>query len=403
MDVIVIGGGASGLVAAIYAARNNHRVTLLEKNNNCGKKILITGNGKCNYWNQDQDIMHYHTSNEDVLNEIITEENKQEILTFFDELGIVPNIKNGYYYPYSNQATSIQTSLIKEALNNNVNIIYEEVLDIDKENEFVVKTTNKKYKADKVIIATGSKACPKTGSTGIGYILANKFKHNIIKPLPGLVQLKGEGNYFKDWSGIRTEVQISLYENKKFIKQEKGEIQLTDYGVSGICVLNLSSFIARSLDQNKNIDLLINFVPFLDLKTKWEVITFIEQRNKTMINRTVSELLDGFLNYKLVNLLLKLSNIKKDDNWNNLTNNQKDLLSQNLLEFKLKIIGTNSFEQAQVCSGGIPLNEINPNTMESLKQKDLYFVGEVLDVDGDCGGYNLGFAWITGMLAGKGR
>lgn len=402
--IVVIGGGASGLVAAIKAAKNNNKVILIEKNNNLGKKILITGNGKCNYWNKDISIEHYHTRDKDILNKIITKENKLEIENFFDKIGIVPKIKEGLYYPTSNQATSIQTSLILEANLQGVEIITnEEVLSLTKDNnKFILETTNQKLIADKVILATGSKACPKTGSDGFGYKLASNLEHTIIEPLPALVQLKANTSFLKEWQGIRTDVEVSLYEDNKLIKQEIGEIQLTNYGVSGICIFQLSSLISRGLYNNKKEQIQINFLKQLNISNEQEFINWLEQRNNRVKNRNISELLDGILNYKLINLILKLSKIKREDLCKNIPKYKKEELGLNLTKFKLDIIDTNSFENAQTCTGGIPLNEINPSTMESLKQKNLYIVGELLDADGECGGFNLGFAWITGYLAGIG-
>lgn len=401
-DVIVIGGGASGLVAAIYAAKNGNKVTILEKNKACGKKILITGNGKCNYWNSNQSLTNYHTNYKDILEKILTNENQQKLLSFFDTIGIIPRIKDGYYYPYSNQATSIQTALIKEAELQGVEIIIEtEVFDVKKENNlFVVNTSTGIYKGKKIILATGSKASPKTGSDGLGYKIAAYFGHSIIEPLPALVQLKANTNFLKDWHGIRSDVSVSLIENNKIIDTQIGEIQLTDYGVSGICIFCLSGQVSRGLSLNKKEQLSINFMHPFNLNQKDQFIKWMDERTKLVKNRSISDLLDGLLNYKLINLILKLSKIDRNFSWNKLSLQEKSVLGDNLTNFKLDIIGTNSFDSAQTCTGGVPLTEINPHTMESIKTKDLYLTGELLDVDGNCGGYNLTFAWITGYLAG---
>lgn len=401
-DVIVIGGGASGLVAAIYAAQSGSNVTLLEKNPNCGKKILITGNGKCNYWNHDQNLSHYHSHNQELLPKILLPKNQEEILKFFHRIGIVPKIKDGYYYPYSGQATSIQTALIKEAMLSGVEILTNtEVITITKEQQLFKITTNTQiYQAKKVILATGSKACPKTGSNGFGYKIAEHFGHHIITPLPALVQLKMDTPFLKEWHGIRSDVSVTLIENNKKIDTKIGEIQLTNYGVSGICVFCLSGQVSKGLFQKKQEQILINFLHPFSIYNKEEFITWMEKRNHEIKNRTISDLLDGLLNYKLINLILKLSKIKKEATWSRITTKQKQLLGKNLTQFTTNIIGTNSFEQAQVCTGGVSLSEINPTTMESLKTPGLYLTGELLDVDGDCGGYNLTFAWITGYLAG---
>ena len=246
-EVIVIGGGASGLISAIYASISGNKVTILEKNNNLGKKILITGNGKCNYWNKYIGLEKYNSLSKNILSRIIDNDNQKEILLFFDKLGIIPKIRDNYYYPYSGTSTSIQTALIKECEINNVEIITNcEVTNIEKKKDiFKISTKEKEFFTKKVILSTGSLAYPKTGSTGEGYIFAKNLGHTIIKPLPALVQLKAKAPFLKEWHGIRSDVSVSLLSNNKKLKTEIGEIQLTDYGVSGICILNLSSIASR--------------------------------------------------------------------------------------------------------------------------------------------------------------
>lgn len=403
-DVIIIGGGASGLVSAIFATQKGKKVSILEKNNTIGKKILITGNGKCNYWNKDQSLTHYNSTNKELIDRIINEKNQKEVLLLFDKLGIVPKIKDGYYYPYSNQATSIQTALIKECKINNVELITNcEVTNIKKENNiFIINTSTGTFTSRKVILSTGSYASPKTGSTGTGYELAKMQEHTIIKPLPALVQLVADSPFLKEWQGIRSDVAITLVENNKEIKKEIGEIQLTNYGISGICVFNISSKVSRGLYENKKEQVKINFLNPFKINTEKEFIKFMTARNNQVRNRTISDLLDGLLNYKLINLILKLSKINKNLSWNEIEENKKLTLGNKLTGLTLNIIKTNSFDYAQTCTGGIPLTEVNLNTMESLKTKNFYITGELLDIDGECGGYNLTNAWITGMLAGKG-
>ena len=401
--VLVVGGGASGMVASIYAAKNGNEVILVDKNNNLGKKILMTGNGKCNYWNKDISLNHYNSNDLDILDKIITEDNKNEIEMFFDRLGIVPKIKDNYCYPASNQATSIQTALILECELCGVKIYNnEEVLSVLKEKDyFEVVTSNRKVIVDKVVLATGSKACPKTGSDGIGYKIAKSLGHSLIKPLPALVQLRLDASFLKEWQGIRSDVCVSLYENNKLIKKEYGEIQLTDYGVSGICVFQLSSLISRGLYNSCKEEIEINFLSSLDINNEEDFVSFMDERNKKVIGRNISELLDGILNYKLINLILKNIWVSREDNWNNISMVKKLELGKYLTKLRLKVNGTNDFDSAQVCSGGVRLNEISHLTMESLKESGLYIVGELVDVDGECGGFNLGFAWISGYLAGN--
>ena len=402
-NIVIIGGGASGLVAAITAAKKGKNVLLLEKNNICGKKILVTGNGRCNYFNEEQNIAHYRSDNKEKLEKIITKSNTDKVLDFFTELGIEPKIKNGYYYPFSNQATSIQNALISELKNLKVEV--KNNIDVQKiikeENCFKIITDKETFFAEKIILATGSKASPKTGSDGIGYKICKELGHKIIKPLPALVQLRGNEKYFKDWNGIRADVLIELYENNKKIAEEIGEIQLTDYGISGICVMNLSGRVARGLNENKNEKVKINFLHGLNIYTKAECYDFINKRNNLLANRTIIELLEGILNYKLINVLLKKSNINNKKTWNDLTQKEKEILISNIVELEIYILDINSFDKSQVCSGGIPLNEININTMESNIINGLYIIGELLDVDGDCGGYNLTWAWLSGIIAGE--
>jgi len=394
MEVVVIGGGAAGLTAAIYASKKN-KVTILEKNHVCGKKISITGNGKCNFFNDDFKLEHYNSENIELLNKYINEENKEKILNFIKNIGVESYTKEGYYYPLSNQATTIQNALIKEVISNNIKIDYDvEVLEIIKENQFKIITNNKTYYADKVIIATGSKAFSKTGSDGIGYKILKKLGHKIIPVVPSLVQLETKEQY-KDLAGVRTNAILNLKENNKVIKQTQGELQLTNYGISGICTFNLSSIVSRGLLENKKEEVFVNFIP-----TITNFVEHMDKKSKTLKNRTISDILDGMLNYKIVNQILKICNIKNEEYWYKLKQEQKNKLKENLTNFKFEIIATKDFDNAQTCSGGIPLIEVNEK-FESKIIKDLFIIGELLDVDGECGGYNLGFAFLSGMIAGS--
>ena len=396
-EVVIVGGGASGLSAAITAARNGKDVTLIERNNKCGKKILITGNGRCNFWNTDVDLSHFHSSNSNLLKEFITDERKNSILKFFDSLGLTYKTKNGYYYPFSNQAFTIENALLSECKKLNIKIINDITVEkIIKKDCFIINPDKEKITAKNIIIATGSKAAPKTGSDGLGYEISKSLGHNIITPLPSLVQLKADEPYFKNWSGIRTDVKVNLLINHKYIKSETGEVQLTNYGVSGICIFNISGEAAKALNQNKNVIISINFIPFASNPK-----TFLQNLNKNSYHKTISELLEGILHYKLIDIILKKAHLKRDLLLTTLTDNELNNLIKTLTDFQIKILDTHTLDHAQVCSGGIPLTEINSKTLESLKVKNLYFTGEIIDIDGDCGGYNLGWAWMSGIIAGK--
>ena len=395
--VAIIGGGASGIIASIYAAKRGYNVIILERNSTCCKKVLITGNGKCNYFNDDWNLRHYQTNSVEKIATVINDENKKKILLFFNKIGIVPKIKNGYYYPYSNQAVSIKTNLLREATLNGVvikNDCFVEKVE-KKDNHFLINVNEEIIVADAVIMATGSKACPKTGSDGNGYTLAESFGHTVVPVLPSLVPLKTKGKFLKEWSGIRTDVNISLYVDGVKLKEEYGEIQLTDYGISGICVFNLSSLANINLAKERKVLVKINFIPWVvSINT---FINFIDnQYNKN--KKDIMSLLEGILNYKLVSVLLKEIGVSIDTTFDDLTSNDLEKIYKQLSQFELEIIGSQDYDKAQVCSGGVSLLEVDMNTMQSKLVDDLYFTGEILDVDGDCGGYNLAFAWVSGMI-----
>lgn len=401
--VVIVGGGASGLVAAIYAARNGNDVLILEKKEVVGKKILATGNGRCNYFNSDQNIEHFKNEENERIDDVINKKNQNEILDFFYDMGIEPKIKNGYYYPLSNQAVTVRDALLKEAQMLNVEIKTEtNVQNIAKEGQkFVIFNSEEKIYADKVILACGSKAALKNDYDANGYKLCEAFGIDIVKPLPALVQLKGKEKFFKKWNGIRADAKVELYENGIKKIEDVGEIQLTDYGISGICVFNLSGMAIRGLDKGNKEQVKINFLFNIGLNEKEDLVKWMDMRNERIQGRTIYELLYGVLNKKLVDILLKEANVDESLVWNNLSEKEKIEVAKIIVDLKIDITGSNSFDKAQVCSGGVSLKEMNLLTMESKKVQNLFIVGELLDVNGDCGGYNLEWAWITGMIAGK--
>ncbi len=400
--VAIIGGGASGLTASIYASKN-HNVTIFERNSVCGKKITITGNGKCNYWNEDQNLKHYHSSNPEGLKTFFDRNIQKEVENFFTNLGIFPKIKNGYYYPYSMQATSIRNTLVKKATTNKVKINYNFLVEeIKVENQkFIINPKKEHLVFDKLILACGSMAAKKTGSDGIGYQLAKSFGHTIVKPEPTLVQLVSDAPFLQDWHGVRCESIVSLCIEEKLLHQEIGEIQLTNYGVSGICIFNMSRYVKENLRAKKKIILHIDFLPDFQNKTYKELIAWLDKRAKNLKEYSLEEMLEGILPYKLLFVILKETHRKKEEQWLKLKEAEKIALVKKLKDFTIPIIDTLDFEHAQACRGGVSLTEIDMNTMESKKIKNLYILGELLDVDGDCGGYNLGFAWMSGIKGGK--
>lgn len=395
MKVVIIGGGASGITSAITARRKGYDVVVLEKNSSLLKKLKITGNGHCNYYNEDQDLCHYHSDNSELISMMINSVNLENVSLFFDSIGIIPRIKNGYYYPFSNQAISVCSSLILEAQKLGVVLDTDvEVQEVKKSNRFQIITTNGVYEADKVIVSTGGMSYQKTGSDGFGYRELKRLGHNINLLLPGLTSLI-IANPKKEWKGIRTDVSISLLENNKLVRKESGEIQLTEDGISGICTMQLSSYISKGLYLGKDERIKINFLPFID---EDEFFVFMDNRSRKMKNRTVMELLEGVLNYKLISVILKK---KQNLIWDECNNKEREFIKKNLLSYMVEVVDTKSFNYSQVTLGGVSLLEVNLETMESKKVKDLYITGELLDITGDCGGYNLTIAWITGLIAGE--
>lgn len=385
MKIIIIGSGASGLAAGISLLRCGYDVTILERNNISGKKLLLTGAGRCNFFNSDQNIVHYHSSDKDILAKIITSDNIHLVEDFIISLGIIPKVKDGYYYPFANQAYNMKELLERTYLDLGGKIKYNYLVEkIEKKNSLFLVNDN--ISCDKLILATGSKAYKMTGSDGIGYQLAKKFNHHIVKVLPSLTSLITREKI--NLKGVRVDAKVTLYEDGVKVREELGQVQFTDYGLSGICIFNLSYYAVKGLNENKKEVITIDLMPFMD-KVSFK-------------NKKVYDLLLGFLPNKMIDYILKTLDISKDVYYEDLSNDKKQELTKILKEMEFNITSYKEFDFSQVCSGGVSLREINPLTMESIFVKNLYIIGELLDVNGDCGGYNLTFAFLTGILTSRG-
>ncbi len=395
--IIIIGAGASGIITAL-ACSQNKKVILVEGNDKIGKKLVLTGNGKCNYWNAEIESSHYETENQMVLEEILTPENIQNTYHFLEELGVYPKIQNGYYYPYSKDAHSLLALLERKIKEQKIEWVPNfKVLSLEKKKgKFIVKSVDKTLEGDKVVLATGGKTYPKTGSDGTGYDLAKSFNHTLIPLLPTLTNLICKDKIATLWENIRVSAKVRLFINGKLEKEEQGEIQCIKKGLSGICIFNLSNKASRSLYLNQTTEIEIDFLPEIE-----NFKTFLRKRTEQMLNPTLEDFLESLLNYKLMFLLLKNAKLDKNKRIQDLKKEECHALEQVLKHLRLEIIETGDDLKAQVTSGGINLNEINPQTLESKLEKNLYFTGEILDVSGDCGGYNLAFAFITGYRVGK--
>ena len=399
MRIIVIGGGASGVVSAIQAKSENHEVIILERNDKLLKKLLLTGNGRCNYMHDVYTTDDYHSQNMEYMEDFLCEKNINDVRFFFDSMGVISKNRGGYIYPFSNQATTIRDALLREVKRKGITVYYHSyVTSIEKKkDQFFIRTEDRDFYCDKLVLATGSYAYPKTGSDGIGYSFLEKLGHTIITPVPALVQLVSDFPYCAEWDGVRCDVELVLEEDSEEVAKEVGEVQLTDYGISGICTFNLSHFVSRGLTSSRNECIKINFVPFIEtLITPW-----MDRYSKKNLDKNIYELLEGFLNKKIIPIILKCSHIREDVSYEDLTNDEKLVLCRNLKSLPVNIIGTKDFEHAQICNGGVSLHDMNMETMESKLVEGLFITGELLDINGNCGGFNLTECWISGILAGR--
>lgn len=412
-DIIVIGGGAAGMTAAILAARRGKQVIILEHMDTVGRKILATGNGKCNFANEAQGPDKYYGNDPAFVLPVFAQFGLAEILDFFEELGIHPKLKRGGYYPYSEQAASVRQAFLMELQRLEVAVLCNcGIRRIHQEkNGFSVDTKQGIYHATKCIIATGGKTLRKSGSDGSGFLYLGGLGHHVIDIVPGLVGLKGKQSFFGEIAGIRAEAMLDLYINDAWICTHSGELQLTNYGISGIPVFQFSRLAARALSEGKQCYTEINFLPAFEAQ---ELREYLKQRLSRSPHKTITEALIGLLPDKLIPVLLRQAGINPTaaagEGADVRTGTKADAgaapearaqrLAGVIQGLRVDITDWNQFDTAQVSAGGADTSEINPDTMESRLVPGLYFAGEMVDIDGICGGYNLQWAWASGAVAG---
>lgn len=396
----IIGAGASGMMAAITAAGQGADVTLIERGERVGKKLLMTGNGKCNLGNTSLDIDKYYGGNREWISQCLKSFNTDETILFFQGLGLLLKSKNGYLYPASEQASVVLDVLRNELKLLGVTLITDckinKIVKDKDSGKLVVSDGDRTLTFDRVILACGSKAAPKTGSDGSGYKLAKQLGHTIVPTVPALVQLKCSEDYLKAVSGVRAEGRIQVVRDGSCVAEEFGEIQFTDYGISGIPVFQVSRVVNYILQEQKSVEVIINLMPDYDEASFHKLIA---GRRLLQTDRTVEEFFTGMLNKKLMTLFIKLAGLKT-----NIPVAESDIEAVEQVyklcrQWKLRVTGSNSYENAQVCAGGVDTTEVS-DKMESKLVPGVYFAGEILDVDGKCGGYNLQWAWCSGYLAG---
>ena len=418
IDVTVIGGGAAGLMAAVSAARCGARTRVIEHMDRIGKKILSTGNGKCNYTNAVQGLSCYRGENPAFVLPVFEQFGQEDTVRLFEELGIYPKIKNGYYYPASEQAVSVVEVFGMECDYLGVDLWTSCGLQSIQKTctGYEIRTTKGAFSTKTVIFAPGLLAAPKTGSDGSAFPYIEALGHHFVDVVPALVQLHGKQAFFKKLAGIRAEMQVTLYlENAQFqpkgsrgtargekpdvVCSERGELQLTASGISGIPVFQISRYAARGLYEKKEVFAELDFMPdFGDV----EFLQMLKERKIRLDGLVMEQYFNGLFHKKLAGALLKRIGISGTMPVHDLGEENLERLCRICKHFRTYIDKTNPFEQAQICAGGVDTSEIDPDTMESKLVKGLYFAGEILDVDGICGGYNLQWAWTSGYLAGKG-
>ena len=396
-ELVIIGAGAAGLIAASFAAKR-YKVTILEKNSKIAKKILVSGNGKCNITNDNIDINRFHSSHIELVQKILKKFTNQDTVSFFENLGLPLYIgKDGQMFPLSNQASSVVEFLYNYIKSLGVEIITEyNVTKIEKDkNNFLLKSENGDLICDKLIIATGGKSMSKLGSSGDGFEFAASFGHTIIKPNPALVQLNSDFKYLKKLSGVKHFSKVTLISNNQKLQEIKGDVLFTDYGLSGLAVLDLSRDVISRMEQFEYIELLIDLFPNISNE---KLKGMFQNSFKNSVN-DLATALSGFINKKLAQVVVDILKLDKKIACELNTKELNRLIYQ-LKNLRLSIEGNRGFEYSEVTSGGITLDELNEN-LESKLVKDLYFCGEVLDVDGDRGGFNFQWAWSSGAVVGK--
>lgn len=434
LHIVVVGAGASGLVAGICAARHGAQVTVVEQKEKAGKKVLATGNGHCNFTNRKMDVSCYHGNG--FAMSVIDRFNVDSTLAFFRELGIFPHERDGYYYPASEQAASVVNLLVQEAKRLGISFLtdtkVENIQRLDKNclldknkslekgdlstkqkdtlsdtgfllsvsvavksnvREIIKKNgkkrmaageihyENRQLTADRVILACGGKASPALGSDGSGYKLACSLGHQVKMPLPALTGIQCEESWFKSLAGVRISARVTLFADREKLMSSDGELQLTDYGISGIPVFQVSRYAARAMEEGKKVHAELCFYPEIPDE---ELISYL--------NSHMPEQYGGLYPEKLLEALMQMLG-------------QQNLSGQQIYNLTRRLRCTcrkvNGFDRAQVTCGGISLDQVDRNTLESFLCPGLFFAGEILDVDGICGGYNLQWAWSSGWIAGQ--
>ncbi|HBH11947.1 MAG TPA: aminoacetone oxidase family FAD-binding enzyme [Clostridiales bacterium] len=397
----VLGGGASGMAAAVVASRNGAEVTILERLDRVGKKLLATGNGRCNYTNDIIDMSRYYSSNRDLLEECLSNITSKSTIGFFRELGVEPFFdETGKVFPYSLQASSVLEVLREEYLRYGAKeICGQRILAIKPiGGAYMVQTDLDTFEFDRVIVAMGGKSNEKLGSDGSGFELMAGLGYELSEIYPALVKLKSDFIHLRSLKGLKVNASVSLYADENLVANDLGEVLFADYGISGPPIMQLSGIAVKKINEGKNVRVSLDFFSDISRNDLFEILSdrFINLKHKSLKDSLV-----GLINKRMILPLLKEAGI--DDFFQKPTKmNRRQIYAiiKELKSLRINVTGFHSWADAQVTAGGVLLTEINPQTMEACHHKNLFVTGEILDVYGDCGGFNLHWAWNTGIKAG---
>ena len=396
----IIGAGASGLCVAIGLARAGHEVTILEQSNKAAKKILASGNGRCNIGNMDISLQHFHGSDMDFVCRVLDGYGTQSVVELFSSIGLeLVEGSDGKLFPMSMQASSVAELMLYEIDRLGVEILYECAVssayrDAD---GFVLETSRGTKRAKSLVVASGSMAAPRLGGSSVGYSLATQMGHTIVPSTASLVQLCSDEEWVGRCAGVKLSGVVKLYANGEYATQTKGDILFASYGVSGLAILDISREVGIRLAEYAYCELMLDLMPAY---TKERLVTLLLDRLDTQSHKPIAIWLQGIIHKKLIPIILEQSKCRAGVE-SEINRKEIGRLVYAMKSLKLSISSTRGFESAEVATGGVDTTEIDPETMSSRVTPDLYFVGEVLDVDGDRGGYNLHFAWVSGMRVSR--
>ena len=402
-DIIVIGGGASGMVAAITAARKGARVKVLERMQRVGRKLLATGNGRCNLANRRLDVSHYHGGRPEFVSGLFKVFGLEQTLAFFDELGVcVQEEENGKLFPASRQASSVLDVLRYEMGQLGVEELCEAVvhsIERGRNRLRCVCGDGRFFESDRVIVCAGGKSSPNLGSNGGGFKLAEALGHTIVEPFPSLVPVRLDAPYLNQIAGVSLNGRAEVWVDGKLEREETGEMLFAKYGISGTAILQLSRPVSESTLRHRDTQLRIDLFPSL---SNAALAGLIHDRIEKKPGKTTDFSFVGFIHKRLIPVLLKTAGIENAQRpCGDLTPADIARIVSAMKAWTLPCTGTQSWMFSQVTAGGVDLSEVNPVTLESKIAPGVYFAGEVLDIDGDSGGYNLQWAWTSGAVAGS--